>query len=363
MEQLLARLPAWLWAVAILVGAVLVALLLHSLVFSVAARITRRAGAVADQLIVRHTRKPARLILPLVALALTLPGLALPARLAEASRHLIVLGLIAAAAWLVIELINVVQDLIAARYRLDISDNLEARRVRTQVNVLRRVAVLGAGIVAVSAMLMTFPGIWNIGAGLFASAGVAGLVVGMAARPTLSNLLAGVQIALTEPIRIDDVVIVEGEWGWIEEIGTTYVIVRVWDLRRLVVPLSYFIERPFQNWTRTSADLLGTVLIYMDYSVPVDEVREELQRILTSSGMWDGKSWGLQVTNATDRAMELRALMSAPNSGTAWNLRCHVREKLIGFLQARYPQALPRTRAEIRQAGDPLGVLNKPLAG
>jgi small-conductance mechanosensitive channel len=179
---------------------------------------------------------------------------------------------------------------------------------------------------------------------------VAAVVAGLAARTTLSSLFAGVQIALTQPIRLDDVVVVEGEWGWIEEITTTYVIVRVWDLRLLVVPLSYFIEKPFQNWTRRTADLLGTVFVYVDYSVPVNELRQELLDILRKSGMWDGRTWGLQVTNASDRTIELRALMSAPNGPKAWDLRCHVREKLIEFLQRQYPQSLPRVRAELESS-------------
>jgi hypothetical protein len=198
-------------------------------------------------------------------------------------------------------------------------------------------------------MLVTFPSIREIGTSLLASAGLAGLVVGLAARPTLANLLAGLQIALTEPIRLDDVVIVEGEWGKVEEITTTYVVVRIWDLRRLIVPLSQFIEKPFQNWTRQTADLLGTVFVYTDYSVSVDAVRQKLLEILQLSGMWDGKVWGLQVTNATDHTMELRALMSAPDSSRAWDLRCHVREKLIEHLQNRYPQSLPQTRVHLQQ--------------
>ena len=160
------------------------------------------------------------------------------------------------------------------------------------------------------------------------------------------------------PIRLDDVVIVEGEWGRIEEIGTTYVVVRIWDFRRLVVPLSYFIEKPFQNWTRKSADLLGTVFIYTDYTVPVDEVRSQLHAVLQSSGLWDGKTWGLQVTNATENVVELRALMSAPDSGTAWDLRCEVREKMIKFLQEKFPDSLPKLRAELKQdqpRGNPRG--------
>jgi hypothetical protein len=211
---------------------------------------------------------------------------------------------------------------------------------------LRRSIVTLIIIVALGIMLMTFPGIRQIGAGLFASAGLAGLLVGLAARTTITNLLAGIQIALTEPIRLEDVVIVEGEWGTIEEIGSTYVVVRIWDMRRLVVPLSYFIEKPFQNWTRVTADLLGTVFVYADYTASVEEVRQELHRVLQATDLWDGKVWGLQVTNATEHTVEMRALMSASDSSKAWDLRCYVREKLIGFLQS-HPQNLPRTRANI----------------
>jgi hypothetical protein len=229
-----------------------------------------------------------------------------------------------------------------------VPDNLAAREMATRINMLHRIIVVLVAGFAVSAMLMSFPNLRQVGTSLLASAGVAGIVIGLAARPALSNLIAGVQLAFTQPIRIDDVVIVEGEWGWIEEIRTTYVVVRIWDLRRLVLPLSYFIEKPFQNWTRVAADLLGSVFLYADYTVPVEEVRQEFKRILDSTDMWDGKVWGLQVTDATDRTIQMRALMSAPNSGTAWDLRCFVREKLIAFLQTRYPQSLPKVRAEIK---------------
>jgi small-conductance mechanosensitive channel len=297
--------------------------------------------------LVRSSRRPAVVAAPLLAAFLVLPVLPLPQRLAAYLQHMLVLGLIATAAWLSLRMLDALVETLGTTYRVDVKDNLRARKIETQVQLLRRIAAVVVTLVAGSLMLMTFPSIRHIGITLFASAGIAGLVAGMAARSTLSNLLAGVQIALTEPIRIDDVVIVEGEWGWIEEIGTTYVVVRIWDLRRLVVPLSYFIEHPFQNWTRVTADLLGTVYVYADYTVPVDEVRAELHRILQASGMWDGKVWGLQVTDANERTVQLRALMSAPDSGSAWDLRCHVREKLIGFLQQRYPRSLPQVRAEL----------------
>ncbi len=284
--------------------------------------------------------------LPLLAVFLTLP-LSPVAGVVGATRHALGLVLIATVAWLIVSLTRVADDLVAERYPIQVADNLVARQIHTQLHVLRRIILIVVSVVALSVMLMTFPNIRQVGTTLFASAGVVGLVVGMAARPTLSNLLAGVQIALTGPIRLDDVVIVENEWGWIEEISTTFVVVRIWDLRRLVLPLSYFIEKPFENWTRRTADILGTVFVYTDYRIPVEDVRDQLHRILESSGLWDGKVWGLQVTDTSEQTMTLRALMSAPDSGKAWDLRCHVREKLIDFLQRKYPQSLPRTRAEL----------------
>jgi small-conductance mechanosensitive channel len=346
--QFLGHWQAWFWSGAILAGVIAVARIVHHLVFSVAGRFARRTASVMDDSLVRHARRPAKWIFPLLAIVLTLPVLPFRSDLLRPLQHAVGLGLIVAVAWVVILVADVFSDVVYAKHRIDVSDNLSARRIRTQIQVLRRIFVVVVIVVTVAIMLMTFPEIRVLGTSLLASAGLAGLIIGMAMKPTLSSLLAGLQIALTEPIRIDDVVIVEGEWGWIEEIGTTYVVVRIWDLRRLVVPLSYFIEHSFQNWTRRTADLLGTVFIYVDYSVPVEEVRQQLLTTLKSSGMWDGKAWGLQVTNAGEHTMELRALMSAPDASKAWDLRCHVREKLIDFLQKRYPESLPRARAEVR---------------
>ncbi|MGE5326649.1 MAG: mechanosensitive ion channel family protein [Deltaproteobacteria bacterium] len=339
----------WLVSAAILIGAVVVARIVHAIIFAAGRRIARRSGNTLDDSVVNHSNRPVRAILPLLALSLALPVTYLPPNWENPIRQLVVLGMIASVAWLLVSFINVFEDVISQRYRVDVADNLRARKLQTQVQVLRRIGVVVISIIALSIMLMTFPSIRQFGVSLFASAGLAGLVVAMAARPTLASLIAGVQIALTEPIRLEDVVIVEGEWGWIEEISTTYVVVRIWDLRRLVVPLSYFLDHPFQNWTRKTAEILGTVFVYTDYTVPVDDVRQELHRILKTSDLWDGKVWGVQVTNATDRSMELRALMSSVDSGKAWDLRCYVREKLIGFLQEKYPQSLPRMRAELNR--------------
>jgi small-conductance mechanosensitive channel len=342
----------WLWASGILIAAVLIALGIHRLLFSSLDRLTRRTRNVLDNSILRHVRRPAALLLVLAALFLALPATPLPAFLEGPIRHGVGLVFIAAVAWSIIAMTRVVDDIIESRYDVTADDNLAARRVRTRTQVLRRVVVMVVGIVSVGLMLMTFPSIRRIGTSLLASAGVAGIILGFAAKETIANLLAGIQVALAEPIRLDDVVIVEGEWGKVEEIGMTYVVVRIWDDRRLIVPLSYFIEKPFQNWTRKTANLLGTVSLHVDYTLPVEEVRQELLRILEDSKLWDGRVWNLQVTDATDRTVELRALMSAPDASTAWDLRCQVRERLIGFLQRRHPESLPRLRAEVvRQSG------------
>jgi hypothetical protein len=348
---LLATGREWLWSSGILVGAILAALGIHRLLFTTLDRVTRRTKSVIDNSLVRHSRRPARLLLPLVAVFLALPATPLPEAVEGPIQHGVGLGLIAAVGWLIVSLMEVVDDVIRGHYDLDAADNLAARQVRTKTLVLRRVVAVIVGVVTLGLMLMTFPAIRRFGASLLASAGVAGLIVGLAARETLSSLLAGIQVALTEPIRLDDVVIVEGEWGRIEEIRMTYVVVRIWDERRLVVPLSYFIEKPFQNWTRKTANILGTVFLYVDYGVPVNDVRGRLRQILEESGLWDGKVWNLQVTDATERTVQLRALMSAPDASTAWDLRCHVRERLIEYLQQHHPESLPRTRAEIRRDG------------
>ncbi len=337
----------------LVLGTGIVGLILHRVVYTLARRLSRvERGWWADASalnasLVRRSRRPARIIFPLVAIIVSLPLLPENPHAVHSLAHVVGIGLIAAFAWLVVAMVDVLDDLAAMKYRMDVENNLSARRLRTQVQVLRRIAVVVVSVVALAAILMTFPNIRRIGESLFASAGLVALVAGLAARPTLTSVIAGIQIALTEPIRLDDVVIVEGEWGRIEEIGTTFVVVRIWDQRRLVVPLTYFIENPFENWTRQSAEILGTVYLYTDYSVPVDELRLELRQVLERSGKWDGRACGLQVTNADAQVMELRALLSAPDSSVAWDLRCLVREELIRFVRERYPQSLPRTRAEI----------------
>jgi len=305
--------------------------------------------------VMRRVREPVLLLAPVVTVLTALPLARLSPAPAQFVYHSVLLVMMATLGWLCIRLFDAWRDSLLQRHRIDVADNLQARRVITQVAILRRIAMTLVLISSVSAMLMTFPGVRSVGATLFASAGVAGLLLGLAARPVFTNILAGLQVALTEPIRIDDVVVVEGQWGWIEEIRSTYVVVRVWDLRRLMLPLSYFIEHPFENWTRHTADLLATVTLYVDYSAPVQELRDYCHRVVRDSGLWDGKVWAFQVTDTGPQTLQLRALMGVQNSSDSWEIRCLVREKLVDYLQRNRPDCLPKTRIQM-QAGEQQGV-------
>jgi small-conductance mechanosensitive channel len=232
------------------------------------------------------------------------------------------------------------------RFRLDAEDNLLARKHNTQVRVLLRAADILVLLITIGAMLMTVPEVRQYGVSLLTSAGVAGLVAGLAARPVLSNLFAGVQIAMAQPIRLEDAVVVEGEYGNIEEITATYVVVRLWDLRRMILPLSYFIEKPFQNWTRETTTLIGSVMLYVDYTAPVAAIRAKAEDIVKASGKWDGRIFNLSVTDLTHDSMQLRILASGADSGKAFDLRCEIREKLIDWLRREHPGSLPRGRAQ-----------------
>lgn len=335
--------------VGILASAVVIALIVHYLLFKIISRINKSIDAVPEGALRRHFREPVRWIMLAIAIRFVLPLIDMSGKTADVLGHIFSLVLIGLVSWLVIKTTNLLKDCVVSRFSIDEKDNLKARKIHTQLKVLRRIVIVVVSILAFGTMLMTFPKVRQLGTTILASAGVIGIVVGMAAQRTIGTFIAGIQIAITQPIRVDDVVIVENEWGRIEEITLTYVVVRIWDLRRLIVPITYFIEKPFQNWTRTTADILGTVFIYMDYTVPIEAVRQQLQKILNATELWDKKVCVLQVTNATDRTMELRALMSAVDASTAWSLRCHVREKLIEFIRDNYPQALPKLRAELAQ--------------
>lgn len=336
------------WSAPLLTGgAVLAALAVHAIATAILRRGLRNAAPAATLL--RRVKGLTRLALVLLAVFIVLPAVETDPAITEMVRRALSVGLIVALGWAAIIAVSTMSDVIAARHRLDTEDNLRARRMITQVNILRRGAILLTVLVTLAAIMMSFPSLRNYGISLFASAGVASVVIGFAARPVLSNLIAGIQIALTQPIRIDDVVIIDGEWGWIEEITSTYIVVRLWDWRRLIVPLTHFIETPFQNWTRENAAIIGSVFWHVDYTVPVEEMRAKVKEFAAQSELWDGRVANLQVTDTSERTMTVRALVSAKDSPKAWDLRCEIREKMIVWLQQHHPQALPRLRAEIAE--------------
>ena len=289
---------------------------------------------------------PSRFLFPAITSLIIMPFVTLPLPINTLINHTLIIWFIIGFAWLLLRIFIILKTVILSQYKLDAKDNLKARQINTQLGVIQRVISVLIFILATSAVLMTFEEVRQIGVSILASAGIAGIIIGFAAQRSLGTLIAGIQIAITQPIRIDDVVIIENEWGRIEEITLTYVVVNMWDQRRLIVPITYFLEKPFQNWTRKTAELLGTVFIYADYSLPLDELRSELERIVQDSPLWDKRLVKLQVTNTSERSMELRALVSAENSSNAWELRCLVREKLIDFMQQKYPDKLPRIRLE-----------------
>lgn len=345
-QSALSWMPDWLSAIIILAVFAVVALALHGLLLRLwrGSRLGRRP---LGTLIGDRAAGPSRAAFLVLAIAAAIPAVGLSDRWTDALVRVDFAALLLVLGWMAIQLINLVDEVYLARLPRGFEQDVLARKHVTQVRVLRRTAQVTIAILSISAALMTQPGVARYGFSLLASAGAAGIVVGLAARPVLSNLLAGIQIALTQPIKLEDAVVIDGEWGWIEDITSTYVVIRAWDWRRLIVPLSRFMEQPFQNWTRESSNLIGAVLLFVDYATPVDAVRKQLETIVRQSKLWDGNVVNLQVVEATDRAMQLRALVSARNSGEAWDLRCEVREKLIAFLQAEMPQALPRSRLDV----------------
>lgn len=324
--------------------AVTVALLVHRIGALVVLRVTR--PLVTVHTLARAAQRVTRILLPLLALQGVWQAAPDDLRGLAALRHLNALALIFCFTWLAVRLIGGFADAVLLRHSVDVADNMQARRIHTQTRVLARTAMIVVGILGTAMMLMTFPGARQVGASLLASAGVIGIVGGLAAKPVFSNLIAGLQIAITQPIRLDDVLIVEGEWGRVEEITGTYVVLRIWDERRLIIPLNHFIEQPFQNWTRASAQLLGSVFVHVDYATPLAPLRAEVERIVKAAPEWDGRFFNLVVTDATERTMQLRVLCTSANSGLSWDLRCKVREGLIDFMQREYPQHLPRLRIE-----------------
>ena len=335
----------WALSAALLVGAAIAALLLHAAVLALVRRMLGDRRPFLRTLL-GATKGPTRLGLLLIALAIALPTTPLAGDTKEVLARLLGLATICLLGWIAVTTLRIAADLYLMRFRIDVEDNLLARKHVTQVRVLVRVLDAVIMLITIAFALMTFEAVRQFGITLFASAGVAGIIAGLAARPVLTNFIAGVQIAVAQPIRIDDAVIVENESGNVEEITFSYVVVRLWDLRRMVVPLSYFIEKPFQNWTRIGGELIGSVFFYVDHTAPVDAIRTKLTEIASQSKLWNGKVVSLQVSDCKETTIELRALVSANSASSVWDLRCEMREKLIDFLQREYPSALPRRRYE-----------------
>jgi len=303
-----------------------------------------RTRSLPGKIIVPIVGQSLRLSVPLLGIILLLPLLKVPENWAWVTQKGVGILFIVTLSFLIVHGINAMQAALLSQQRLDLPDNLSARRIYTQVSVIRKIIITAVVIIATGSVLMLFDPVRQFGTSILASAGIAGIVIGFAAQRTLGNVLAGIQIALTQPLLIDDIVVVEGEFGQIEEITLTYVTVRTWDLRRMILPITYFVEKPFQNWSRVSTDLLGAVVLYLDYQAPIGELRKELKRLVENNAKWDRKVCGLQVTDTKQTTIEVRALVSASNPGRVFDLRCEVREGLIEFLCHNHPESLPRQR-------------------
>lgn len=354
-ERMFGWIPSWFIGLGLVAGAMLLALSFYR----IAKWLLNRAFGTRLPLLsvfIERTSGPAQLALCLAAVALVLPLAPLDDTIRMPLMRLFVVAVIALVGWISIRIV----DMSAARYLQnfrDVTENFVARKHVTQVRVFKRVTDTIIVIITVSTALMTFDSVRQYGVSLFASAGAAGIIVGLAARPLLSNLIAGLQIAITQPIRIEDAVIIENEWGWVEDIAATYVVIRLWDWRRMVVPLSYFIEKPFQNWTRDTASLIGVIALHVDYRADVPRIRRWLEQAVKQSKLWDGAVVNLQVIDADTRTIELRALVSARNAPQSWDLRCEMREKLVAFIRDEMPEALPRDRAILIRSADDEGDL------
>jgi small-conductance mechanosensitive channel len=338
--------PSWVFALLLLGVATIAALIVHAVLVRLVRHAIRGRSDYLGPLLAR-TRNLSRFALLVLAWGPALQSGLFSASAADFLGRILVVAFVVLAGWAAFTVVTLASEIYLRRFSLETVDNVLARKHYTQVHILRRAVAFFILLITIGGALMTFPSIRQYGISLFASAGVAGIVIGVAAQPVLSNLIAGIQLAITQPIRLEDSIVVEGEWGWVEEITATYVVVRLWDLRRLVLPLTYFIQKPFQNWTRRGSSIIGSVFLNLDYTAPVAALRREAEAIAAASPLWDKKVVNLQVSDATERTLQIRVLASAADAGAAWDLRCEIREKLIVFMQERYPDALPRQRAEV----------------
>jgi small-conductance mechanosensitive channel len=343
--------PYWGWNLIIIGSSLLLGLLIKlamSLLIKKRAKDSQTSSEFSFfQSILRHLGQPFNIFLPLFFFNALLPIMRMPPAIMYRIGKVIEILLILSFAWILIRCIKVVQGFVFHRYDISKKDNLRERKIRTQLQFVRRFLIGLIMVLTVAAVLLSFSSLRKVGAGLLTGVGLSGIIIGFAAQKSIGNLLAGFQIAFTQPIRIDDVVIAEGEWGTVEEITLTYVVIKIWDERRLVLPINYFIEKPFQNWTRSSSELLGTVMLFTDYNLPVDAIRSELTRLLKESKYWDGRVNVVHVTDTNENTVQIRALMSGRNAGDVFELRCYVRENLIKFINDNFEGSLPKNRTVI----------------
>jgi small-conductance mechanosensitive channel len=340
-------LPVFTPPIALLL-AVTAAVMVASLIRRLLLRLMRNIPGIGE--ITRRGRYPLRVVLAILAARISLQTTAADAGWYPAVDYLLVLALIASVGWLLIVVLLIVEAAILGKYSTDLRDNRRVRRLKTQIMLARRVAVAAVVTLALASVLLTIDEVRALGAGILASAGIISVVAGLAVQSSLGNVFAGVQLAFTDAIRVDDVVVVEGQWGTIEEITMTYVVVHIWDDRRLILPSTYFTTNPFENWTRRRSEILGTVELDLDWRAPVEQLRSHLHEILAASELWDGRTANLQITEATEGLVRARILVSAADSGSLWDLRCRVRESMVLYLQGNFPEALPRQRWEAVQA-------------
>lgn len=343
--------PHWGWNLLIVGASLLLGLLIKLILSLFVKRKAKDSQTTADfsffQSILIRLGQPFNVFLPLFFFNMLLPTIRMPAALMHKVSKGVEIFLIISFAWILIRCIKVAQDYVFHRFDMHKKDNLKERKIRTQLQFLRRFLVGLIVLLTIAAVLLSFSSLRKVGTGLLTGVGLSGIIIGFAAQRSISNLLAGFQIAFTQPIRIDDAVIAEGEFGTVEEITLTYVVLKLWDERRLILPINYFIEKPFQNWTRSGSQLLGTVLLFTDYNLPVDPIRAELTRLLKESKYWDGRVNAVHVTDATENTVQIRALMSGRNSGDVFELRCYVRENLIKFINDNLGGSLPKNRTII----------------
>jgi small-conductance mechanosensitive channel len=328
--------------VAVAAAVVLTALVLDRTALRLSRRLSPRLAAGPLRGLLRPCRVPVLLTFGALLTLAAEPGAGLPDPVRGPVRHGLVLFALASGSWLLARVVALLIDTSLARYATERRDPARIRRVRTQTGMLRRLASAGIAVVALAAALMTFPAVRSVGASLLASAGILGLVVGVAAQSTLANLFAGIQLAFGDMVRLGDEVVVAGDWGTVEEITLTYVVITTWDQRRIVMPVSYFVGKPFENWSRRDPAITGTAVLHLDHRTPMDDLRAEFGRLLKESEWWDGRGSALQVVDTTPSTIVVRALMTARSASDAFELRCWTRERLIGFLREAHPEALPR---------------------